>query len=68
MLPVKGGKHFQEMSIAKNMLNYDSMIVLTHFKGHTMEDWRFNENIAIGNADGRIGKPCCIPLTHPLGI
>ena len=36
MLPVKGGKHFQEMSIAKNMLNYDSMIVLTHFKGHTM--------------------------------
>ena len=23
------------------------------------------KNIAIGNADGRIGKPCCIPLTHP---
>ena len=57
MLPVKGGKHFQEMSIAKNMLNYDSMIVLTHFKGHTMGGFGGSmKNIAIGNADGRIGK------------
>lgn len=57
MLPVKGGKHFQEMSISKNMLNYDSMIVLTHFKGHTMGGFGGSmKNIAIGNADGRIGK------------
>ena len=54
MLPVKGGKHFQEMSIAKNMLNSDSMIVLTHFKGHTMGGFGGSmKNIAIGNADGR---------------
>jgi uncharacterized protein len=34
MIPVKGGKHFKEMSVGKHMLNYDSMVVLTHFKGH----------------------------------
>lgn len=36
MIPVKGGKHFKEMSVGKHMLNYDSMVVLTHFKGHAM--------------------------------
>ena len=36
MLPVPGGKWFQEMSVGQNMLNYDSLLTLTHFKGHTM--------------------------------
>lgn len=36
------------------MLNYDSMVTLTHFKGHTMGG--SNKNIGIGCADGRIGK------------
>ena len=41
----------------EDMLNYDSMIVLTHFKGHTMGGFGGSmKNIAIGNADGRIGK------------
>ena len=41
----------------KNHFNYDSMIVLTHFKGHTMGGFGGSmKNIAIGNADGRIGK------------
>ena len=35
-LPVNGGKWFTEMHIGKNLLNYDSLLVLTHFKGHTM--------------------------------
>lgn len=57
MLPVKGGKHFKEMSMGKNILNYDSMVVLTHFKGHTMGGFGGSiKNIAIGNADGKIGK------------
>lgn len=34
MLPVRGGMHLKEISVGKNMLNYDSMVVLTHFKGH----------------------------------
>ena len=39
------------------MLGYDSMLVLTHFKGHTMGGFGgSNKNIGIGCADGRIGK------------
>lgn len=57
MLPVKGGKWFSEMSMGKNILNYDSMLVLTHFKGHVKGGFGgSNKNIGIGCADGRIGK------------
>lgn len=57
MLPVNGGKWFREMSMGKNILNYDSMLVLTHFKGHTQGGFGgSNKNIGIGCADGRIGK------------
>ena len=56
-LPVKGGKWFTEMYMGKNILNYDSLFVLTHFKGHTMGGFGgSNKNIGIGCADGRIGK------------
>ena len=57
MLPVKGGKHFKEMSMGSHVLNYDSLVVLTHFKGHTMGGYGGSlKNIAIGMADGKIGK------------
>lgn len=57
MLPVEGGKWFSEMSVGKNLLNYDSMLALTHFKGHTQGGFGgSNKNIGIGCADGRIGK------------
>ena len=57
MLPVKGGKWFTEMSVGKDLLNYDSFLALTHFKGHTMGGFGgSNKNIGIGCADGRIGK------------
>ena len=57
MLPVKGGKHFTEMSMGSHITNYDSMIVLTHFKGHMMAGFGGSiKNIAIGCADGKIGK------------
>ena len=57
MLPVKGGKWFSEMSMGKNLLNYNSLLVLTLFKGHTMGGFGgSNKNIGIGCADGRIGK------------
>lgn len=57
MIPVKGGKHFKEMSVGKHMLDYDSMVVLTHFKGHAMGGFGGSmKNIAIGCADGPIGK------------
>jgi uncharacterized protein len=57
MIPVKEGKRFKEMSVGKHMLNYDSMVVLTHFKGHAMGGFGGSmKNIAIGCADGAIGK------------
>lgn len=57
MLPITGGKHFKEMSMGKNILNYDSMVVLTHFKGHSMGGFGGSiKNIAIGNVDGQVGK------------
>ena len=56
-LPVNGGKWFSEMVMGKNILNYDSLLVLTHFKGHTMGGFGGSaKNIGIGCADGRIGK------------
>jgi uncharacterized Fe-S center protein len=56
-LPVKGGRHLKEVSMGSHIMNYDSMIVLTHFKGHAMGGFGGSvKNIAIGCADGRIGK------------
>lgn len=56
-LPVNGGKWFTEMVMGKNIMNYDSLLVLTHFKGHTMGGFGGSaKNIGIGCADGRIGK------------
>ena len=53
-LPVPGGKWFKEMSVGKSMLNYDSFLTLTHFKGHAMGGFGgSNKNIGIGCADGR---------------
>ena len=57
MLPVKGGKWFTEMSVGESMTEYDSLVALTHFKGHVMGGFGgSNKNIGIGCADGRIGK------------
>ena len=56
-LPVIGGKWFTKMSVGKNLKNYESLVMLTHFKGHTQGGFGgSNKNIGIGCADGRIGK------------
>ena len=50
-------QHIKEMSVGKSMLDYDSMLALTHFKGHVQGGFGgSNKNIGIGCADGRIGK------------
>ncbi len=55
-LPVDG-KWFDFMTVGKGMLKYDSMLALTHFKGHSVGGFGgSNKNIGIGCADGRIGK------------
>jgi uncharacterized Fe-S center protein len=57
MLPVKDGKWFTEMGVGQSMLQYDSLLALTHFKGHAMGGFGgSNKNLGIGCADGRVGK------------
>jgi len=56
-LPIVGGKWLKKMSVGSHLTNYDAMVVLTHFKGHTQGGFGgSNKNIGIGCADGRIGK------------
>ena len=44
--------------MGKSLLDYGSMVALTHFKGHVMGGFgRANKNIGIGCAEGRIGMP-----------
>ena len=57
MMPVEGGHWMKEISMGKDVLNYDSLVALTHFKGHVQGGFGgSNKNLAIGMADGRIGK------------
>ncbi len=35
-IPVKNGYHLKEDFLGKNIKNYDSMLVISHFKGHPM--------------------------------
>ncbi len=36
VLPIKNGKNIKKNFVGKNITNYDSMLVLSHFKGHPM--------------------------------
>ncbi|MBS6397600.1 MAG: DUF362 domain-containing protein [Clostridiales bacterium] len=57
LLPVKNGKWFTEMSMGSHLTDYDSLVALTHFKGHVQGGFGgSNKNLGIGCADGRIGK------------
>lgn len=55
--PVRGGKWFTEVEMGKNLENYNSLLVLTHFKGHSKGGFGgSNKNIGIGCAGGQTGK------------
>lgn len=50
-LPVQGGKHLDVNYVGKNLADYDSMLVLSHFKGHPMGGYGGAlKNISIGIA------------------
>ena len=56
-LPVPGGRRLKEVAVGKHLLNYDSLLALTHFKGHVMGGFGGSlKNIAIGCASGKVGK------------
>ncbi len=55
-LPVVGGKHLHVNYVGKNIENYDSMLMLSHFKGHAMGGFGGAlKNMSIGVAS-REGK------------
>ena len=54
-LPV-AGKHLQVNYVGKNLANYDSMLMLSHFKGHQMGGFGGalkNMSIGVGSARGK---------------
>lgn len=56
-LPVRNGKWFKKIAMGKNLVEYDSMLVLTHFKGHAIGGFGGSmKNIAIGCVSGKVGK------------
>lgn len=55
--PYTPGVHLTEVKVGKTLVNYDSLFVYTHFKGHTMGGFGGSlKNIAIGCASGQGGK------------
>jgi uncharacterized protein len=51
------GDHLTEVAVGRNLLNYDSLLVYTHFKGHLMGGFGGSlKNIGIGCASARAGK------------
>jgi uncharacterized Fe-S center protein len=55
--PFTPGLHLREIAVGKNLLNYDSLLVYTHFKGHTTGGFGGSlKNIAIGCASSQRGK------------
>lgn len=66
-LPVRGGLRLKEVAMGGHLINYDSMIVLTHFKGHAMGGFGGSmKNIAIGCASGQVGKRQVHGVPHEL--
>src|ERR1035438_1789951 len=55
--PFTPGVHIIEIAVGKNLLNYDSLLVYTHFKGHTSGGFGGSlKNIGIGCASGQVGR------------
>ncbi|NLW70699.1 MAG: DUF362 domain-containing protein [Eubacteriaceae bacterium] len=56
-LPVEGGHHLKENVVGAHLANYDSMLILSHFKGHAMGGFGGalkNMSIGIGSSKGKI--------------
>lgn len=55
-IPVKDGIHLKENYVGKNLANYDSILVLSHFKGHQMGGFGGalkNMSIGIASSGGK---------------
>ncbi len=56
-LPVVGGRRITEAVLGKGYNDYDSIISVAHFKGHSMAGFGGTlKNLAVGMASGKTGK------------
>jgi len=63
-LPIKNGKHIHKNYVGSHMANYDSLLILSHFKGHAMGGFGGAlKNISIGLASSH-GKA----YIHGVGV
>lgn len=56
VLPINGGKHLNINYVGKNLAKYDSMLILSHFKGHAMGGFGGalkNMSIGVASAEGK---------------
>jgi hypothetical protein len=57
IFPVSKGFHLSEVAMGSHLVNYDSLVILSHFKGHAMAGYGGAlKNIAIGCASAKKGK------------
>ncbi len=57
ILPVRGGRRLTEAVLGKGYNDYDSIISVAHFKGHSMAGFGGTlKNLAVGMASGKTGK------------
>jgi len=55
-IPVKNGTHLKENYVGKNLEKYDSMLILSHFKGHQMGGYGGalkNMSIGVASSSGK---------------
>ena len=55
-IPVVKGKHLKEDIVGEHMKNYDSMLILSHFKGHIMGGYggaMKNMSIGVASSNGK---------------
>lgn len=56
-IPVTGGKHLKENIVGTHLKNYDSILMLSHFKGHAMGGFGGalkNMSIGVASSKGKI--------------
>ncbi len=67
-IPVKNGQHLKENFVGKNLENYDSILMLSHFKGHAMGGYGGalkNMSIGVASTKGKAWIHSAGTITDP---
>ena len=67
-IPVKNGKHLKYDIVGNHLINYDSMLVLSHVKGHVMGGYGAalkNQSIGVASRNGKAYIHSCGKTEDP---